>query len=182
MINTLITVNEYYEVGASYANTELIQGQVIPMSPIGAKHAMIVSYLGQMMAQQIYQTFIERLHLRQQNPVRLSSFSEPQPDITIVKHYPDFYSAQHPRPEDIYLIIEVADSTISYDLEVKVPLYASVSIPEVWVIDTQLQQCIVHRHPLSNTYQNIQKLSKNEIVRMEQFPSLQINLADLFRY
>ena len=105
-----------------------------------------------------------------QNPVELDETSEPQPDIALLKPRPDFYRNSHPQPEDIFLLIEVADTTIKYDREVKIPLYAEANIP---VIE-------VYRNPLQGVYQDVQKLVKNQVLSILSFPDVNINVSEIF--
>ena len=88
--------------------------------------------------------FEENAIIRRQSPIRLSDDSEPEPDIAILKPRADFYTKSHPQAKDVLLIIELSDSTLSYDQEVKLPLYATAGIPEYWIVDLQKEQVIVY--------------------------------------
>jgi Uma2 family endonuclease len=148
-----INVDEYYrmaEVGllAHDARVELIDGEVIDMVPIGSRHAGIVSALNRMLGVAVG----ARALVTVQQPVRLSERSEPQPDIALVKPRADFYSTAHPGPSDVLLLVEVSDTTLRYDRDVKLPLYASHGIPEVWLIDLNAKQLIRARLPVGNRY------------------------------
>ena len=134
----LINVDEYYkmaEVGILKPtdHVELIYGEIYNMSPIGSKHAGIVKKSAKL----FNELFKNEVILGIQNPVRLSIDSEPEPDISILKYKAHFYMNAHPSPKDILAIIEVTDSTIKYDKEVKAPLYASHGIPIYWIIDIE---------------------------------------------
>jgi Uma2 family endonuclease len=148
-----LTVDDYHHMAESGIlglddRVELIAGEVLDMSPIGSLHAALVAalsdYLGRVAA--------GRLTVWSQNPIRLDNSSEPQPDIALVKLRPDFYAAAHPGPADTLLIVEVAESSLAYDLGIKVPLYARHGIPEVWVIDAATRTTHRFRGPQPEGY------------------------------
>jgi Uma2 family endonuclease len=148
-----LTVDDYHQMAESGIlgsddRVELIAGEVLDMSPIGSLHAALVAalceYLGRLAA--------GRLTVWSQNPIRLGDSSEPQPDIALVKPRRDFYAAAHPGPADTLLIVEVAESSLAYDLGVKVPLYARHVIPEVWVIDAATRTTHRFRGPRPDGY------------------------------
>ncbi len=133
-----ITVAEYYrmaEIGllAPDARVELIEGAIVDMAPIGSRHGAKTSYLDRVLSRAAGDTAIVRVQL----PISLDSMSEPQPDLALVKPRPDFYDKHHPVAADTLLIIEVCQTSLRYDHRVKVPLYASHGIPEVWLLDLQ---------------------------------------------
>ena len=99
-------------------HVELIDGEVIEVSPIGSRHAACVDRLNRLFNK------LEDVIVRVQSPIRLDDFSEPQPDITLLKLRPDFYAQGHPTPSDVLLVVEVADSSTEFDCVVKLPLYA----------------------------------------------------------
>ncbi|MFM8805701.1 MAG: Uma2 family endonuclease, partial [Planctomycetia bacterium] len=132
----LISVDAFHRMGETGIlgpedRVELIEGEIIDMSPIGALHAAIVDVL----ARHFGRRAGDSVFIRCQNPLRLDDISEPEPDISILRPRPDFYTTSHPGPADVLLVIEVADTSLAYDLGTKVPLYARHGIPEVWVID-----------------------------------------------
>jgi Uma2 family endonuclease len=129
-------VTEYYLMAAagiltSDERVELIEGEVITMSAIGSPHAACVSRLVRMFITNVG----NHTTIWPQNPVRLNDFSEPVPDIAVLKSRSDHYSARHPLPEDVLLLIEVADTTPLKDRNVKIPLYARSGIREVWLVN-----------------------------------------------
>ena len=145
----LISVEAFHRMGETGIlgpadRVELIDGEIIDMSPIGALHAAIVDLL----ARHFGRSAQASVFIRCQNPLRLDGLSEPEPDIAILKPRADFYTTGHPGPADVLLVIEVADSSLAYDLGVKVPLYARHGIPEVWVIDATTRQTRVFREPV----------------------------------
>ena len=127
---------------------ELIDGEIIDMSPIGALHAAIVD----MLARHFGRHAGESVFIRCQNPLRLDDINEPEPDIAILRPRADFYTTGHPGPADVLLVIEVSDTSLAYDLGTKVPLYARHGIPEVWVIDAATRRTRVFRQPVGGTY------------------------------
>lgn len=148
----LITVDAFHRMGETGIlgpadRVELIDGEIIDMSPIGALHAAIVDLL----ARHFTRRTGESVFIRCQNPLRLDDVNEPEPDLVILRPRADFYATAHPGPADAMLVIEVADTSLAYDLGVKVPLYARHGIPEVWVIDAATRRTRVFRQPISGS-------------------------------
>lgn len=148
-----ITVDEYYrmaEVGllAPDARVELIEGEIIDMPPIGPDHGSVVDRLNHLLVPAVG----ERAIVRVQGAVRLSRMSEPQPDVALLVPRTDYYRAGHPSGENTYLVIEVSDSTLRYDRDVKVPLYARHGVPEVWIVDLQNNRLLLWRSPADGKY------------------------------
>lgn len=148
----LITVDAFHRMGETGIlgpadRVELIDGEIIDMSPIGALHAAIVAQLAMMFSQKLGPKAVVWC----QNPLRLDDVSEPEPDLVILRPRADFYATAHPGPADALLVIEVADTSLAYDLGVKVPLYARHGIPEVWVIDAATRRTRVFREPVAGT-------------------------------
>ena len=123
---------------------ELIDGEIIDMSPIGVLHAAIVARLASHFSQRLGAMAVVWC----QNPLRLDDISEPEPDLAILRPRADFYMTAHPGAADVLLVIEVADTSLAYDLGTKVPLYARHGIPEVWVIDAATRHTRVFRRPV----------------------------------
>jgi len=148
-----LTVSDFHRMGeagifAAGDRVELIDGEIIDMSPIGALHAAIVDCLVRYLGRSVGDSVIVRC----QNPVRLDDVSEPEPDIALLRPRADGYMSAHPGPEDVLVVIEVADTSLAYDLGVKVPLYARHGIPEAWVIDAATRQTRVFREPSAEGY------------------------------
>lgn len=144
----LISADAFHRMGEAGIlgpadRVELIAGEIIDMSPIGAMHAAIVDVL----ARHFGRRAGESAFIRCQNPLRLDDLSEPEPDLTILRSRADCYTTAHPGPADVLLVIEVADTSLAYDLGTKVPLYARHGIPEVWVIDAATRRTRVFRQP-----------------------------------
>ncbi|MFO1428732.1 MAG: Uma2 family endonuclease [Candidatus Competibacteraceae bacterium] len=174
------TVAEYHkmaEVGLLNEDTrvELIEGDIIEMAPIGSGHGGKVKRFIRLFSRLLGDTAI----VAAQDPVVLGKRSEPQPDITILRWRDDFYESAHPGPEDILLVIEVADTTARYDHKIKVPLYARHGIPEVWLLDLKKRVLEIYRNPDQEKYQHTEQLSSGQIAPL-QLPEAVIQLADLF--
>jgi Uma2 family endonuclease len=127
---------------------ELIGGEIIALTPIGPRHANCVRRLIALLAARVGTSAI----VDAQNPVVLDDYSEPQPDVVLLKPQSDFYKHSHPGPRDVLLVIEVADSSADYDRAIKVPQYARAGIPEVWVVDLPQQVVEVYRQPCGHQY------------------------------
>jgi Uma2 family endonuclease len=148
----LISVDAFHRMGETGIlgprdRVELIDGEIIDMSPIGVLHAAIVDVL----ARHFGRRTGESVFVRCQNPLRLDDISEPEPDIAILRPRADFYMTAHPGAADVLLVIEVADTSLAYDLGTKVPLYARHGIPEVWVIDAATRHTRVFRRPVGRS-------------------------------
>jgi hypothetical protein len=124
---------------------EFMYGEEIPLAPTGPLHAACTRYLTKLFVLRFAGRFITSV----QNPISVAG-SEPYPDIAILKPCEDFYASSHPGPEDVMLIIEVADKTIDFDREVKRRLYAEGGVPEFWVLDIFSRGLQVYRHPLAD--------------------------------
>lgn len=127
---------------------ELINGEIIEISPIGSRHAARVNKLTALLSSILGTKHI----LSIQNPVVLNEHSEPEPDITILKYRDDYYDQELPKAEDVLLLIEVADSTTGYDRNIKLPLYAEHGIFEFWLINIEKQRIEAYSHPEGNDY------------------------------
>jgi Uma2 family endonuclease len=133
----------------THDRVELIDGELIDMAPIGQSHASMVSRLTR--------AFVlagDRISIVwPQNPIRLDRYSEPQPDLAILRYRADFYeTGERPGPADVLLLIEVADNSLAFDRRVKLPLYARAGIAEFWIVDVQRRILKVHRKPTGDGY------------------------------
>jgi Uma2 family endonuclease len=148
---------------------ELIHGEIIEMSPVGSQRAGLVKKIRTLLGEQIG----KRAMLGVQDPIILDEHSEPEPDIAILKYREDFYTSDHPRPEDVLLLIEVADTSLEVDREVKMPLYAAAGIPAYWIINLRDQQVEAYFAPQGSLY-------KQRIIATPQdtlsLPSLQLQI------
>jgi len=153
------TIAEYYAMADILGErTELIDGEIIKMSPIGRLHAGCINRLNNLLVSRLLGKAIVTV----QNPVRLYNNSEPQPDLAILRERADFYSLAQPTPADVLLLIEVSDSTLKFDREVKVPLYARAGIMEVWIVNLSDQVVERYWQPDAENYENIKSYAKGE--------------------
>lgn len=176
-----LTVAEYYrmaEVGIlpQEARVELIEGEVIDMPPIGSFHAGTVIYL----ANRLTYVVGDRAIVSTQNPIFLDAHSEPQPDVTLLRPRADFYRGAHPTPADVLLVVEVADTTLAYDTQIKLPLYARHHIPEVWLVDLVNQRLSIHRSPAASGFQEVQPYFNFSSVIPLLLLGVTVDLSDLF--
>ncbi len=130
------------------ARVELINGEIITMTPIGLKHAVTINRLTRFLVKNVDEAGIVSI----QNSFRIPDYSEPEPDILILKPREDFYSGKFPLPEDILLIIEVADSSLRYDQTTKLSLYAEQNISEYWIANLERDILEIYRQPQNKTY------------------------------
>ena len=140
---------------------ELLDGQIVRMSPIGRFHAACVNRLNHFFSV----ICTGDLLISVQNPVALNENSEPEPDLAILKFKQDFYASGHPQPEDILALIEVADSSFEKDQEIKLPLYALAKIPEVWIIDLSQERVFVYQEPFDEGYKKMQFFNGKETIK-----------------
>jgi Uma2 family endonuclease len=176
-----ISVDEYYkmaEVGllAPDARVELIEGEIIDMPPIGSPHAGTV----QLIHRQLSRAVGDLAHVFCQSPVRLSIFSEPVPDLALLKPRSDFYRRGHPIAVDALLIVEVSVTSLRYDLQVKVPLYARHEVPEVWIVDLEGKQLRVFRTPKSGEYTDVASRDNPGVITPCALDAAQIDLSGVF--
>jgi Uma2 family endonuclease len=175
------TVEEFHrmaEVGLLKPDdrVELIEGEVYEMSPIGEQHIGAVIALTGAFAPLTIQA---AANVSVQNAVLLDRITEVYPDVTLLRPRQDHYRARKPGPLDVLLLIEVSDTTLRFDLQVKVPLYARANIAEVWVVDLQDQRLIVHREPTGNGFASVRTFSRGEAVAPLHFPELLIAVSDV---
>jgi len=168
------SIAEYYrlgELGLLDQRTELIDGIILDMEPIGPWHADILQILAHTFDQQA----CGRFSVRVQSPIDLGSVSQPQPDLVLCKV--QRYRNRHPGPAQIYLVVEVADTTLDFDLGQKRDLYANAGVPEYWVIDAQARK--LTRFLLAGT-DLVERAVSGTSVSPEAFTDVSIDLAELF--
>ncbi|MBE9127149.1 Uma2 family endonuclease [Coleofasciculus sp. LEGE 07092] len=174
------TVEDYHRMIAAGILTksdrvELLDGQIIEMVPQDPPHASNTSSFGN----DLVILFAEKAWIRTQLPITLAPNSEPEPDIAVVRIDERRYRARHPTPEEIFLLIEIADSTLQRDRTRKAKIYASAGIPEYWVVDINRRQVIVLRQPQADAYQSEQLLAANAQIAPVAFPEVVIDLQHL---
>ena len=175
------TVDEYHRMGevgifSEDDRVELLTGEIVEMSPIGPLHAGTVDRLNALFSARLGGGVIVRI----QNPLLLRiEDSEPQPDVVLLRPRPDFYARSHPEAPDVYLVIEVADTSVVADREVKFPIYARAGVPEAWLLDMVTQRLEVHRQPTPDGYQDVRSLQRGESVAPQAFPQLALTVDAL---
>jgi len=159
-----LTVHDYYRMAEAGVlspddRTELIEGEIIDMPPIGNRHAEVVRVL----TKRLVRAIGDAAEVSAQLPVRLSLRSELQPDFALVKTKPGGYRSGHPAPSDVLLLIEVSDSTLRYDLGKRASLYAAHGVPEYWVFDLKRNRVWRHRAPTGGQYTQLDELTAGEL-------------------
>ncbi len=173
-------VEEYYRLAEAGIlsqddRVELIEGEIIEMGPIDSQHAGTVCRSNAFTSSKLGVTVIVSVH----NPVRLNDFSEPQPDLALLKPRKDFYANSHPAPEDVLVVIEVADTSVDYDRNVKLPLYARAGIPEAWLMILPKDVIEVHLQPKDGKYQKVQRLKRGKTLVSPTIPTFSCKVEDL---
>ncbi|HEY0077841.1 MAG TPA: Uma2 family endonuclease [Pyrinomonadaceae bacterium] len=179
-VRRAFTTADYYRMAESGIlgeddRVELIEGEVIQMSPIGSRHAGCIARLITFITEQMGRSVI----VNSQNPVHLDEYSEPQPDVIILKPREDFYSNSHPTPDDVLVVIEVADSSVVYDRAVKVPLYARAGIAEVWLVDLVRNVLEIYSAPEQTAYRDVRELRRGEQLSSGQVPGLILSVDEI---
>lgn len=176
----LFTVDEYHQMARAGILTEtdrveLIEGEIIAMSPIGVRHAACVKRLNDLFS----------LHFRGeaiisvQDPIKLSRYSEPEPDVALLRYRADYYAEKTPEAADVLLIVEVADTTVAFDRQVKEGLYARAGIQEYWIVNLVDSVIEVYRQPADGTYKEHFQVQQGETVTAVAFPTTTFTRDDL---
>jgi Uma2 family endonuclease len=157
------------------ARLELIDGEICEMSPIGSLHAACVNFLSRLLNRLFGDSHI----VATQNPIRLDDFSEPQPDIALLRWRDDYYRGAHPTPADVLLVIEVADTTVVADRKVKIPLYARAGIAESWLVDIPEGRVEVYSNPAGGVYQKVEVFGRGAEARSHTVEGLAVSISEL---
>ena len=176
----LFNVAEYYrmaEAGILHEDdrVELIEGEIVEMSPIGRRHQACVDRLDRL----FNRACGPEVQVRTQGPIRLNDLSEPEPDLTLLKLRADFYASGHPGPQDVLLVVEVSETSGVYDRDVKVPLYARTGIPEVWLVRLMDDAIRVHRHPEKGVYQEVHEIRRGDTLSPQALPDIRLPVDDI---
>ncbi|MFN2545176.1 MAG: Uma2 family endonuclease [Actinomycetota bacterium] len=174
------TVDEYYRMAEAGIlgpedRVELIDGEIVAMSPIGPPHGSIVDRLNKRLVIAVGDEAIVRI----QGAVRLSDFSEPEPDVALLLPHPDAYSTAHPEPNDVLLLIEVSETSLAYDRGPKLSLYARSGIREVWIVDVAGRRVEVHRGAQGDAYRGVSSAGPGDDLSPEALPQLTIAVQDI---
>ncbi|HEY8597299.1 MAG TPA: Uma2 family endonuclease [Thermomicrobiales bacterium] len=171
----LFTVAEVERMAASGIldeddRLELIEGVLVKMSPMGPRHASSIARLTALLGQLGWPDTI----LWIQNPIQLSAFSAPEPDLAIVRARDDFYHPRLPGPEDVLLVIEVADSSLATDRSVKLKLYAEALIPELWILDLSGGMIEQYSNPDIQSYRTVRRYGRGATLTISGLPTRQL--------
>jgi Uma2 family endonuclease len=151
---------------------ELIEGEIVEMSPIGSRHAACVNRLNMLLGGQAGQDLI----ISVQNPIVVDDYSEPEPDVAVLRMRDDYYSQELPKASDVLLVIEVADTSVEIDRGVKIPLYARAGVPLAVLVDLQRELLEVHAEPVSGKYQSVRTYRRGDSVELEASKRLSLSV------
>jgi Uma2 family endonuclease len=153
---------------------ELIHGEIFLM-PTGSRHQARVDRLNALFTSMM----ATRAIVRVQGPLLVDDYNLPEPDVMLMKPRSDFYEHQHPRPSDVILVVEIADTSMERDREVKLALYAIAGIQEYWIEDIQAEQLLVFRNPAKDHYETALTFHRGQTVALSTMPDVQVNVADV---
>ena len=175
------TVDDFHRMAEAGILTEddrveLIDGEVLEMTPIGPQHGGAVNILTAAFAGLTPRTAV----LAVQNPLVLADHSEPQPDLMLLRPRDDYYARAHPRPQDVLLLVEVADESRRHDREIKLPRYAAGGVPETWIVDLAAKRVEGHREPARDGYARTTTHAIGESIAPAAFPDAEIAVEKLF--
>jgi len=180
VVKKLFTVEEYHRMGEAgifhpEARLELIEGEIIEMSPVGDRHVACVNRATALFSARL----AGKVMVSVQNAVRLSRYTEPQPDILLARPRDDYYASQRIFPKDTFLDIEISDTTLRYDRNRKMPLYAKSGVSEVWIENLQDDVILVYRKPGPETYSSSLTLGRGESIWLAAFPEILFKVDEL---
>ncbi|MFN8487151.1 MAG: Uma2 family endonuclease [Caldilineaceae bacterium] len=175
------TVDDYYKMLETGILTEadrveLIDGEVCEMSPIDPIHAACIDRLNRLLNRQLGDEVIVRV----QNPIRLHDYTEPIPDLALVRERDDFYEQQHPTPSEILLVIEVANTSVVSDRKEKLPRYAAANIPEVWLVNIARRTIEQYAAPAADRYTEQQVLGQGQVLTARAIENLELPIDRIF--
>jgi Uma2 family endonuclease len=153
---------------------ELIRGEIVPKMPIGDRHSACLMRLNEHLVQAIG----KRAMFGMQNPIVFSD-SEPEPDVSVVKRKENYYADGKPRPDDLLLVIEVADSSLEFDREEKLPIYAEAGIAEYWIVNLIDDVVEVYRDPAGKSYRSHRLAKRGESLSLLHLPDVAIAVSDI---
>ena len=154
---------------------ELIDGEIVIMSPIGSKHVACVNAV----SSELFKSASGSAIVSTQNPIRLGDDSEPQPDIALLRPRDDFYAEAHPTPDDILLLVEVADSSLERDREKARDTYAKHGIPELWIANLRDEVVERYRGPTPDGYGDVRIFNRGDSISVELLPDVELKVDDI---
>ena len=178
----LFSVEDYYRMAETGvlrpdARVELLDGEIIDMSPIGPFHGGVTNFLNEFFVLAAH----GRWSVSVQNPARLNNRSEPQPDLMLLKRDARTYRRRHPKPDDVYLLVEVSDTTLALDVGKKLPAYGRAGIAEVWIVNLNEETIEVYREPHFTGYASKTVLGAGHKAAPLAFPDVTVDVTDLFK-
>jgi Uma2 family endonuclease len=176
----LFTVDEYYRMAEAGILTEddrveLIEGEIIQMSPIGYRHAICVTRTTTFLIRALEWKAV----VTSQNPLLLTDWTAPQPDVTVLLPPFESYDTRLPKASDVLLVVEVSDNSLRYDCDIKVPLFAAAGCPEVWIEDLQNDLILVYRDPSDGAYKTTLTFHRGDSISPVAFPDKTLAVDDL---
>ena len=176
-----ISIDRYQKMVAAGVLTssdrvELIEGEILGMAPIGTRHAALTGRL----VKRLLLSLGDRATVRAANPVDLGHFSEPEPDLLVLKARVDDYLHAHPQAQDVLLLIEVAESSLAFDQGIKRALYARFGVSEYWVVDVNRQRIFAYLSPAKGTFQVSREYLINDTISPQAFPDFNLAVRELF--
>lgn len=173
------SVDDYYkmtEMGMidDYEKAEIIDGELVPKMTTVDKHAGTVNVLNRLLITNLQPSFL----VSTQNPLRLGSFDEPEPDF-VVADLSKYDGKRHPTPSETILVIEVSDTSLKQDRDVKLPLYADAGIPEVWIVNLQHNVIEIHQNPTLGIYQQVRIFKSGDRVESTALPQLKFDVNSI---
>jgi Uma2 family endonuclease len=176
-----LTVADYYRMGEAGilppdARVELIDGEIIDMAPIGSPHVSAVLRLDHLLKDAVAGKALVLV----QSPIALGQHSAPQPDLALLRPRADYYASSLAGPSDILLIVEVAQSSLQFDRDDKIPLYARHGIPEVWLVDLEAKRLVRYRSPQQGAYVSVDEPDLGSPLEIGALTATRIDLSTLF--
>src|SRR6266542_6456074 len=171
------TVDEYYRMAETGIidwddRVELIDGEIVQMSPASTPNSACIARLTYLLSRAVPET----VEVRAQLPLRLDTFSEPEPDFALIRFREDFYAGRHPPPADVYLLIEVSHTSVRYDRRVKSRLYARFGVPELWVVDLNGDCIWCYREPSPDGYRVVRRVRRGQRLAPQAFPNVELSV------
>ena len=176
------TADEYQRMAEAGILTEddrveLLRGEIVEMRPIGSRHVACVNRLNRLLSGRL----AARAIVSVQNPIRLGSYSEPEPDLALLRPRHDFYADALPEAADVWLVVEVMPSSSEADREVKLPLYAEAGVREAWLVDLEQERVEVYRGPTDQGYGEAKECAHGDVIAPEAFPEAPLAVAEILR-
>ena len=154
---------------------EVIDGYLIDKMSIGSKHASTVKRLNRIFTNLVGNEAIISI----QDPIRVDEYNEPEPDVALLKSRKDFYAESHPTPQDVLLLIEVSDSTVEFDREIKKTLYAKAEVAEFWLVNLKENTVECYSSPKNGNYRLAKILEKGKTIKSETIEKLTLQVEEI---